>query len=79
LNTGLIDNFFRSLNGHTQVNANEIRSLPMPDLSTIRKIGEMIAKAKDLPENFDRIISAELGINAEIIEQLEERYNGKNR
>ena len=79
LNTGLIDNFFRSLNGHTQVNANEIRSLPMPTLSTIRKIGEMIAKAKNLPDNFDRIISAEVGIDAEIIEQLEERYNGKSR
>jgi adenine-specific DNA-methyltransferase len=79
LNTGLIDNFFRSLNGHTQVNANEIRSVPMPNLSVIRKIGELVSKSNDLPGNFDRIIGHELGIDAEIIEHLEGRYNGKNR
>lgn len=79
LNTGLIDNFFRSLNGHTQVNANEIRSVPMPPLSVIKKIGEVIFKAKDLPEDIDRIVGSELGIDTEIIKQLEVRYNGKNR
>jgi len=79
LNTGLIDNFFRSLNGHTQVNANEIRNLPMPDLSLVRKVGELVSKNKGLPANIDRIISSELGIDTDIIEQLEVRYNGKNR
>jgi len=78
LNTGLIDNFFRSLNGHTQVNANEIRSLPMPDLSIIRKIGKLVSKTKDLPAKLDKITNSELGIDAEIIEHLEGRYNGKN-
>jgi len=79
LNTGLIDNYFRSLNGHTQVNATEIRNLPLPDLSVIRKIGEVMSKAKDLPANLDEMIGSELGVDAEIIEDLEERYNGKNR
>ncbi len=78
LNTGLIDNYFRSLNGHTQVNANEIRALPMPDLSIIRKIGELVSKSKDLAANLDRIVGPELGIDAEIVEHIERRYNGKN-
>jgi len=38
-NTYLIDSFFRSLNGNTQVNATEIRNIPLPSLSNIKKIG----------------------------------------
>ena len=79
LNTGLIDNYFRSLNGHTQVNATEIRNLPLPDLSVIKRIGEVVSKAKDLPANLDEIIGSQLGIDAKIIKNLEEKYNGKNR
>jgi len=78
LNTGLIDNYFRSLNGHTQVNATEIRNLPLPDLSVIKKIGEVVSKTKDLPANLDEIIGSQLGIVAKIIKHLEERYHGKN-
>lgn len=79
LNTGLIDNYFRSLNGHTQVNATEIRNVPLPDLPVIRKIGELVSKAKDLPGNLDEMIGPQLGIDPEIIKHLEGRYNGKNR
>jgi len=70
LNTGLIDNYFRSLNGHTQVNATEIRNVPLPDLSVIRKIGELVSRAKDLPANLDEVIGSQLGIDAEIIKHL---------
>jgi len=70
LNTGLIDNYFRSLNGHTQVNATEIRNLPLPDLSVIKKIGEVVSKVKDMPANLDEMIGSQLGIDAEIIEHL---------
>ncbi len=79
LNTGLIDNYFRSLNGHTQVNATEIRNLPLPDISVIKKIGEVVSKVKDMSANLDEMIGSQLGIDAEIIKHLEERYNGKNR
>jgi adenine-specific DNA-methyltransferase len=70
LNTGLIDNYFRSLNGHTQVNATEIRNLPLPDLSAIKKIGEIVSKAKELPVSPDEMIGSQLGIDAEIIKHL---------
>ncbi len=79
LNTGLIDNYFRSLNGHTQVNATEIRNVPLPDFSVIKKIGEVVSKTKELPANLDEMIGFQLGIDAEIIKNLKERYNGKNR
>jgi adenine-specific DNA-methyltransferase len=79
LNTGLIDNYFRSLNGHTQVNATEIRSLPLPDLSVIKRIGEVVSKTKELPANLDEMIGFQLGIDVEIIKHLKERYDGKNR
>jgi adenine-specific DNA-methyltransferase len=79
LNTGLIDNYFRSLSGHTQVNATEIRTLPLPNLPVIRKIGELVSKIKDLPSSPDEMIVPQLGIDAEIIKHLEGRYNGKNR
>jgi hypothetical protein len=69
----------RSLNGHTQVNATEIRNLPLPDFSVIKKIGEIVSKATDLPTNLDEIIGSQLRIDATIINRLEERYNGKNR
>jgi len=79
LNTGLIDNYFRSLNGHTQVNATEIRNVPLPDLSVIKKIGELVSKAKEPPADLDKMIGSQLGVDPAIIKHVEERYNGKNR
>lgn len=39
LNSGLTDRYFRISNGNTQVNATELRALPLPPLSAIRVIG----------------------------------------
>ena len=60
LNSGLIDRYFRISNGNTQVNATEVRALPIPPMSVIRAIGEkMIAVA----ENYD--------IDAIVVETLQ--------
>lgn len=61
LDTTLIDNFFRSLNGNTQVNATDIRSLPMPDLQEVRRIGERIKSADG--RDCDEIVTGVLGID----------------
>lgn len=53
LNTTIIDNFFRSLNGNTQVNATDIRSLPFPDIEDIRKIGKMVYESKTYRNGID--------------------------
>ena len=38
-NSGLIDRYFRISNGNTQVNASELRALPLPPLNVIETIG----------------------------------------
>ena len=47
LNSGLIDRYFRISNGNTQVNATELRALPIPTLSVIRVIGEKMVAEGD--------------------------------
>ncbi|MCL1803990.1 MAG: hypothetical protein FWG30_10245 [Eubacteriaceae bacterium] len=50
LNSSYMDNYFRILNGSTQVNANEINSLPFPSYSDIIKIGREAAALAQLSE-----------------------------
>lgn len=38
-NSVLVDQYFRAISGNTQVNAAEIRSMPVPGVETIREIG----------------------------------------
>jgi len=52
LNTTIIDQYFRALNGNTQVNATDIRVVSMPDYDTIVAIGKLIRK-KNLDLKFD--------------------------
>lgn len=42
LNSGLIDRYFRTSNGNTQVNATELRALPLPPLHVIASIGQVL-------------------------------------
>lgn len=41
-NSALFDRYFRITNGNTQVNAAELRALPLPLLSVIQQIGETV-------------------------------------
>lgn len=72
LNTTVVDNFFRSFNGNTQVNATDIRSLPLPGIEDIRKIGKLVYESKSYKNGFklDNIVAEILGINAGIIKNL---------
>lgn len=40
LNSSVVDEYFRQFNGHTQVNATDLRNLRYPDLETLRSLGE---------------------------------------
>lgn len=64
LNTSLIDNYFRSLNGNTQVNAVDIRSLPLPDVNQIIEIGGRVLKEQKDHVDLDKISFEVLQINA---------------
>jgi adenine-specific DNA-methyltransferase len=39
LNAKVVDDWFRQFNGHTQVNATDLRSLPYPDLARLIELG----------------------------------------
>ena len=44
LNTKILDNYIRRFNGHTQINASDILSLPMPSYETLISVGEEVQK-----------------------------------
>ena len=50
LNSTLIDNYFRQFNGHTQVNATDLRLLKYPNKEELLMLGEW---AKSIP-SFDQ-------------------------
>lgn len=43
LNSTIVDSFFRQFNGHTQVNATDLRSLRYPSLDDLRRLGECLS------------------------------------
>lgn len=64
LDTTIVDNYFRSLNGNTQVNAIDIRSLPLPGIGEIEKIGEIAYKSQSHRDvyNLEDTVNNILGI-----------------
>lgn len=55
----VVDAHFRALAGSTQVNAAELRKLPLPPLTTIVRIGELVGNNPTL-ERIDEVVLAEL-------------------
>lgn len=49
-NSTLYDEYYRILNGSTQVNSTEINSMPVPDMEIIQEMGRKLMKSKDLSE-----------------------------
>ncbi len=49
LNSALIDRYFRIVSGHTQVNAMELRALPLPPWDVIQQIGNAVRNCLDEP------------------------------
>lgn len=43
LNWSVVDDFFRHFNGHTQVNATDLRSLPFPSAETLVTVGKKLS------------------------------------
>lgn len=71
LNTSFVDNYFRSLNGNTQVNATDIRSLPFPTIEEIRGIGSTVRRHPvGTGYRIDSIVADAVRIDREVIERL---------
>lgn len=68
LSTTLIDDYFRTLNGNSQVNATDIKCLPLPDIRYIREIGEHISEESFDCIDFDKMTSRVLNIDCALME-----------
>jgi adenine-specific DNA-methyltransferase len=60
LNSTLVDAYFRQFNGHTQVNATDLRSLPYPTLEQLQSLGGRLCDKLPEQGETDRIIDEEL-------------------
>lgn len=61
LNSSLVDRYFRQFNGHTQVNATDLRSLRYPGPDVLIRIGRQAADGPLPQQRVDDIIEGELG------------------
>lgn len=76
-NSVLLDRYFRTLSGNTQVNATELRTLNFPNLTTVRNIGRGIRALGrlDLAE-IERVVLDTLGVNGSLAKELLEAARG---
>jgi len=61
LNSSLVDRFFRQFNGHTQVNATDLRSMRYPGLATLTAMGRRIGKSFPDQGGIDAILGKAIG------------------
>lgn len=60
LNSTIYDQFYRILNGSTQVNSTEVNNMPVPQKSTIELMGKELLESEDLStQNCDKILNRE--------------------
>ena len=71
LNSSLVDRYFRQFNGHTQVNAADLRSLRYPDRSTLERLGREHADRALSQQDIDTAIENEVAHMAEDEDPLE--------
>jgi adenine-specific DNA-methyltransferase len=62
LGSSLLDQYFRISNGNTQVNAAELRCLPLPARETLVLLGREVRPRLGLPGNLDFVIDDILGV-----------------
>lgn len=60
LNSTVLDIYFRQFNGHTQVNATDLRNLKYPTKTQLERIGHKICKFELPREGLDPIVEMEL-------------------
>jgi len=58
LNSTLVDLYFRQFNGHTQVNATDLRQLPYPTREQLQALGEAVGDAVLPQHKIDDLVAA---------------------
>jgi len=56
-NSRLLDTYFRCLNGHTQVNATELRAMPLPANRFIVELGKRVQQLANPIDHLDPLIA----------------------
>lgn len=75
-NSALLDRYFRAISGSTQVNATELRAMPLPPLGVIARIGKKLLRRTELPRaDIERAVLSELNVGKPLTEYLEEHVN----
>ncbi len=60
LNSTVVDTYFRQFNGHTQVNATDLRSLKYPTIAELEALGSGIKDSYPGQEELDTLVEKEL-------------------
>lgn len=71
LNCTLVDRYFRQFNGHTQVNATDLRSLRYPDRAALERLGGKHGNRTLSQQDIDEIIELEISHMADDDNPLE--------
>ena len=58
-NSTIYDEYYRILNGSTQVNSTEVNNMPVPELETIQEMGRKLIKIGDFSEKSCNLILEE--------------------
>jgi adenine-specific DNA-methyltransferase len=61
LNSTLVDEFLRQFNGHTQVNATDLRNIRYPTREQLKRLGEHSHLMRTSQEALDELIAQEIG------------------
>ncbi|MGH3938728.1 MAG: Eco57I restriction-modification methylase domain-containing protein [Pseudonocardiaceae bacterium] len=56
LNSSIVDNFFRTFSGHTQVNATDLRTLRFPPLDALTRLGHGQAMLLPTQDEIDQLV-----------------------
>lgn len=62
LNSTAVDAYFRQFSGHTQVNAEDLRSLRFPSAGDLRRLGRGIDRSMPPQDEIDRLVQQEITV-----------------
>jgi adenine-specific DNA-methyltransferase len=56
LNSSIVDRYFRTFSGHTQVNATDLRAMRYPDMATLRHLGGLAPDRLPAQDDIDALV-----------------------
>lgn len=75
--TALLDRYFRVSNGNTQVNAAEVRALPLPSRDSVSTLGAVIRRQALRPSEVEEVVAETLRVPRALLRMIEVEANGE--